>query len=360
MDHNHIVLMVGPARNVRGGISSVVNSYYNSSLVDRHQIIYIASHVDGIKIIKALYFAKAISFFVFYLLLRKAKLVHIHCASRASFTRKSIFIILAKMFCREIIVHIHGAEFNIFYNDECNVIKKYYIRKILLLTDCIIVLSERWKEDIRNIVGRYVNIKIIANSVKLPAHIKGRNESTHINVLFVGRLGTRKGTYDLLKAAEIIIKLNRNVRFILCGDGDIGQVKNIISKKDLTQNIILPGWVLNKEQYFRNADIFVLPSYNEGLPMALLEAASYGLPIVSTPVGGISEVIIDGVNGFLIQPGDINALKKCLLKLINDKDLRIRMSAKARQMVKEKFNIEQKVLEVDNLYKELLEGRTII
>ena len=109
-----------------------------------------------------------------------------------------------------------------------------------------------------------------------------------------------------------------------------------------------------KYKYYKQADIYVLPSYAEGLPMSILEAASYGLPIVATRVGGIPEIIDDGVNGFLIDPGDKGALTDRLLRLIENPELRSQMGRAAYQKVKEKFDVDTVVKQLDSLYQEFL------
>jgi len=109
------------------------------------------------------------------------------------------------------------------------------------------------------------------------------------------------------------------------------------------------------DDYYKHADIFVLPSYNEGLPMSILEAGSFGLPVISTPVGGIPEVIEDGVNGYLIEPGDIEALKDRLLLLANGPELREKMGKNLKILIGEKFNEKKMVNQINFIYQELLE-----
>lgn len=347
------ILMLGTARDVRGGISSVVNAYFSSELIKDYEIIYIATHVDGGKLRKLLIFFKAIISSIRYLFSSKIKLVHIHSASRASFYRKSVFVILSKVFRKKVIIHIHGGGFNIFYHNESGTIKRKYIKNILCLADIIIALSDQWKKDIETIISKEHVVRVVNNGIVLPL-VKHTIEVKNLIILMMGRLGEKKGVFDLIKAIEKIVRVVPTVQFILAGDGDIDKVKKIVQEKELSEYISVPGWVSNGSEYYSNADIYVLPSYNEGLPMSILEASSYGLPVVSTSVGGIPEIIEDGLNGFLVEPGDINALEERLLSLIESPELRRKMGNAAHEKVKDKFNINHIAGQISKLYEELL------
>lgn len=353
------ILMLGSGREVRGGISSVVNAYFNSSLLRKYNIIYIASHIDGNKVKKLVQFIKSLFFFQRYIFSRSIRIVHIHSASRASFYRKSFFVVISKILRKKIVFHIHGAEFMIFYYQEGGYIKKFFIRKIICLADKVIVLSGQWKEDIEKIIGVRKKIKVVLNPAAVPQLKAGSEISSNTNnlkILFMGRLEERKGVYDLIKSASKVITQEQNIKFVLCGDGEIEKVKKFIAERELAKYFDIPGWITDKKKYFLEADIYILPSYNEGLPMSILEAASYGLPIISTPVGGIPEVVEDGLNGFLINPGDIETIVKRILTLIGSPELRNRMGQYAYNKMKNKFDVNIIVKQLDNIYKELLDS----
>ena len=350
------ILMIGPSKDVRGGISTVINSYIHSEIANKYNVILLSSNVDGSRFTKLFQFLKSIFNFLWIMILKDIKIVHVHTASRASFYRKSIFVIFSKIFRKKVILHIHGGEFSIFYHEESGLVKQYYIKRMLYLSDRIIALSKGWEKKLKNILGESGLITIISNAISMPEHINVNKTDGNllITVLFMGRLNRRKGVYDLIETLNLIVRKMRNVRFILAGDGDIDKVKQIVSGKGLSPYVVVPGWISNKEQYYKGADIYVLPSYNEGLPMSILEACSYSLPVITTPVGGITEVIEDGVNGFLVQPGDIKILEEKLLFLIRSGELREQMGKAGYEKVKDKFNIDHVVEQIDALYKELL------
>jgi len=119
------------------------------------------------------------------------------------------------------------------------------------------------------------------------------------------------------------------------------------------------GWVggYRKNELLAAADIFVLPSYNESLPISLLEAMSWGVPVISTTVGGIPELIRDGTDGFLIEAADVPALTRALAELADDADLRERMGSAGRSQVAESFSREAVLPRLEQLYADISGGR---
>jgi glycosyltransferase involved in cell wall biosynthesis len=140
--------------------------------------------------------------------------------------------------------------------------------------------------------------------------------------LFTGWLVRANGVLDLIEAYKHSDIL-RNCHLILAGDGDLmNELKNNIEKNRL-HNISLLGWCKSEkiDELLLSSDVFVLPTYSEGFPNSILEALAKGLPIISTPVGGIPDSVIDGLNGFLIKSGDVSELKNKMEWCVNNRDL---------------------------------------
>jgi len=347
MNNKSKILMVAPDINSQGGISSVVKLYKNYGL----DFINLPSYKNGNIFIQFLFYLSFIFKYIFSLSTKKnIELIHIHTASRGSFLRKYITFKIAKVFRKKIVFHIHGAEFELFYNESQNCIKKE-ITKALNASDLIIVLSNEWKKTISEISTNN-NIKVLYNPtvIKEIAHV----ESESINVLFMGRLGKRKGIYDIIEAAKLL--KNPNIEINLYGDGNLEEFEKLIVDKNLQEKIKIRGWIsgVEKDEVLKNSDIFLLPSYNEGLPMSILEAMAFGLPTISTPVGGIPEAVEDGVNGFIVQPGDYVTLAEKIDLLANDKPLREQMGQEGYKMAKEKFDINIIINKLQDIYDELL------
>ena len=343
------ILMLGPARTVKGGMTSVVDNYFNYGLNQKVDLKYIETINDKNKFLKAL---KEIKGKIEFLTnVKKYDIIHIHMASRRSTFRKGKYVRIAKKFNKKVILHIHGAEYKIFFN-ECNEKQKKYVIKTLNLADKIIVLSEEWKEYFSKLVNPQ-KIVVIYNSIVLPEDLKKDLETQ--NLLFLGRFGKRKGIYDLIEVVSKLIVNYPNLKLYAGGDGEIEKVEAMIKNKNMEKNVQLLGWVTGreKERILKEASFYVLPSYNEGMPISLIEGMAYKNVCISTDVGGIPKVINNNVNGVIIKPGDKEKLYSELKKLLDNGELRQKLSKNARKTVEEKFNIENNIEKLIGLYEEL-------
>lgn len=343
------VLMIGAGRNVQGGISTVVNQYYEAGLDKRTDLKYIPTMEDGGKVKKLFVAMKAM--LEFYLCIKKYEIVHVHMSSRASFYRKSQFIRIAYKKKKRIVIHMHGSEFDVFYDQECNDRQKKEVRAVLALADVVIALSEEWKEYLSTICD-HNKIIVIYNAVKISDYVK--QIYTDHNVLFLGRLGERKGVYDLIDAIPKIVESVPNVHFYIGGDGEIAKCRELCLRKGIENYVTFLGWITGeqKEKLLKTCSVFVLPSYHEGMPMSLLEAMSYGLVVVSTRVGGIPKVVENEKTGYLIEAGDTDGLSKKIIEAVQGKNKKV-IGVTAHKEILENFNIEQSVEKLLSLYKKL-------
>ncbi len=282
---------------------------------------------------------------------REVNIVHIHTASYNSFYRSAIFVVLSKLFGRKVILHIHGGGFKDFYKTHPGI-----IRKILEIGDCLIVLSRSWKIFFESITKKPL-VRVVPNPVVLPNNedLDCREQSPLLRLLFFGLLDSQKGVYDLLQVlANHKEKFEGRVLLNVGGNGDVATFENTVKKMRLEQLVVFHGWVSGnkKKELLLNSDVFVLPSYAEGLPMAILEAMAYGLVIVSTPVGAIPEVVsLD--SGYLIAPGDQVALAEILTSLSGDPE-RLFEFKRCAQKVSQGYSVESVAEKLGAVYQELL------
>ncbi len=351
---NKYILMLGTRFNTMGGIASVVNVYQENGLFVRNRIIYIATHCDGSARKKLVIFLRALAVYLAKCLPGRVGFVHIHVSSRASFWRKSFFFLPAFFLHIPTILHLHGSEFAIFYEQESGSRAKRFISHVFNRASRVVVLSEAWQ---RWVQGMCVNPHVVAiyNPVTLPAQVTPFETREQQTLLFLGRLGKRKGAYDLVEAVSRLTAEFPDMKLLMGGDGEVEQVREHVQRLGLEKRVELLGWVtgVDKEALLRRASVYLLPSYNEGLPMSVLEAMAAGLPIVSTPVGGIPEAVADGVEGYLVQPGDVDGIAAALARLLGDTDLRRRMGEAARAKVVSTFSAEKIVPQIEALYREL-------
>lgn len=325
------VFMLGPSLSEQGGMGAVQRQILNG--VSEKVIIKHASTWDG-KTSTFILFTRALIFFLEKLLKGQVDLVHIHVSERGSVVRKSILALLAFAFSKPVIMHTHGCEFHLFYNKLPRTIKQL-LNKVLQNCTCLIVLSESWKKIYIDKCNLKVNqVKVLYNPVAVPQNVYDCTNLDKITFLFLGKINQRKGVFDLLHALAMLPSVTRNkIRVILAGSGEIEKAKALAKDLDIESLVEFPGWVNIKQRddFLAQANVFVLPSYNEGLPMALLEAMSWGLPVVTTPVGGITEVVTHYKTGLLVEPGNIRQLAASMQILIDNESLRLSLGNAARK-----------------------------
>jgi len=344
--------MLGEDIHLKGGIASVLSTYMDSELSENNQLFYVPTYTGKSRIF--LSFFKALFVFFYDLIFQKIDIVHIHSGFKGSFYRKSVFVLFSFIFRKKIILHIHSGEFDEFYR-KGSFLRKSFIKLVLSIPQVIMVVSPSLKNKIKKITPSPDKLRLVMNPVRIHQNIeeKVHGKDNQTRILFMGRINEKKGVYDLIKAGEKIIPCKKNILFVLCGNGEIAKAKQMIVDKGIQRYFKIPGKVDDKEKYYSEADIFVLPSYYEGIPVSILEAASYALPIIATSVGGIPEVIKDGKNGLLFEPGDVEDLSGLILKLIDSPNERKRMGKQAYDLVNEKFNINLISQQLESIYRNL-------
>lgn len=344
---NKSVLVLGPSKKTRGGITSVINAYKSSDVWDRWHCFWIETYSDENSFFKVIYFLKG--FFVYALNLRKAKIVHVHFSGKVSLMRKSVFIFFAKLFSIPIISHLHAFSVK-------NTIQgkhKWLYEKIFRSSDVVIVLSDYWKKEIKATFDNLNNVRVIHN----PCMIVDNNIiNKHNIILYAGTLNSRKGYADLIYAFSKISSLFPDWKIIFAGNGEIANAKELSKRLGISRQVIFPGWVNGDEKsnIFKKADIFCLPSYAEGFPMAILDAWSYKLPVITTPVGGLKDILKNGINSLVFEPGDKEQLTENIKRLIIDKKLREDLSIESEKLSKNEFSLSKIIFEIDKVYKYVL------
>lgn len=350
------VLVIGPSiKRSKGGMASVIfDISQDKELVDKYNIDFFESYIDTNKFISILF--SILQLIKFYCFKRDYDLYHIHVASRGSTFRKILFLNIIKKWKKKVIVHIHGAQYVEFYNEQ-NLKNKTRVKNFLNDADLVIALSESWKITFNQLFG-LKNCVVLENGVNTDFFLEARinNEKNYSNFAVLGRLGERKGTYDLIRAFKIVVKKIPEARCYLAGDGEIDKVKELINQEKLNKNIILLGWISaeKKIELLQNVSTIVLPSYNEGLPMSILEGMASGKAIISTRVGAIPEVI-EKQNGVLIAPGDVESLALSMIKLATNPTLLATFSENNIKKVECSYSINVMHKKLSEYYNLVLE-----
>lgn len=350
------VLTIGPDyKTLKGGVASVLSVYAKYDINFR----FLPTYSSENNVVNILMFPVKFFNIVWFLLTQPSyKIVHIHGASRISFYRKYLLFTTVKYILRrKVVYHIHGAEYHEFI-DESNSMIKFFIRNMLEKSDAVICLSVQWFD----FFDQHYNIKnlyVLNNIVSPPVHRNAKSDSDkRVAFLLLGRIETRKGMFDLLE----MIKnhkdyFNNKVIVKIGGDGEIEKLKNMIHDYKLETIVEYVGWVSGEKKVnlLNSSNVYVLPSYNEGLPISILEAMSYKMPIISTDVGGISTIVKNDKNGKLIIPGEQEALFEAMKFFVEHKEVISQYGEVSFQLVQDFFP-EKVISDLHIIYDNVMKG----
>jgi glycosyltransferase involved in cell wall biosynthesis len=258
---------------------------------------------------------------------------------------------------------MHGGNFFELYSKSTG-LAQLYTRRMLKLADAVIEVSAERRRRLACIIpaGHIFTFRncIDVDAIALGSPNRSANEP---KVLFMGVVGPSKGAYDLLNAMQRLKSRGCSLELLIAGheerEGDLARAHALLRELDVEDVCHFAGMVsgASKLQLLGEASLFALPSYQEALPMAILEAMAAGLPIVTTEVGGIPEVVKDGHNGFLIRPGDVEALADKLATLAGDQHLREMMGQRSRQIAEQELDVKPYVRRLITLYQSLGDSR---
>lgn len=347
------IYMVGPSLNSKGGMASLLN-IYNRYYKDALNLGFIPTYSGELRMKDILYFACAILRVFCICLFDKKACFHIHVSSGGSYVRKSMIARMCMGLGNKVVLHIHAGNFHDFLENRSTSSKGKIIR-LLGRIDKIVVLSNSWYQYITKYVSPE-RVEIIGNPAVTLEEGQAAGGQPDVQLLFVGDICKRKGVYDLIEAVKCL--QHRHIKVNIYGDGDVEDLRKAIRKSNLEHMVFIRGWVAYSSigNIYNGMDIFVLPSYMEGLPMSILEAMGKGIPVISTNIGGIPEIVLQGQNGFIIEPGDIKGLAEKLELLICNEKLRRSMGKKSREIVEEKFSIAIIQNKLELMYRQLYEA----
>jgi glycosyltransferase involved in cell wall biosynthesis len=262
--------------------------------------------------------------------------------------------LIGKIFGKKIILHIHGGGFHNFYNRSK--LLKPIIRWALESSDAVICLSEMWKKYYSS-TFKLKRLVIINNVIETPDASRLTNDKNgSLNLLFLGHVTEKKGVFDLLEVlASGRNEFKHKVKVTIGGIGEVERLEKTISDNHFNGDVSFAGWVNGnrKAELLNSCDVYVLPSYFEALPMSILEAMSYGKPVISTYVGGIPEIVKPGFNGWLFQPGDRQALNNIIMEAMDNKAL-LRQYGNNSLSISKNYTPESVFQSLNDLYREIL------
>jgi glycosyltransferase involved in cell wall biosynthesis len=270
----------------------------------------------------------------------EADLLHINLAAGGSAYRKAFLARLARHFGVPYVVHLHGSRFDRFWPSLGAGLRRTFM-PFFDDSEGVIVLGRYWAQFVAdNIPGARHKITILPNATAPARSVREPAIDGRVRISFLGDLGPRKGTPQLIEALGQLAQ-RRDWYAIVAGNGQLQQMRARAQTLGIADRVHIPGWLDSSgvEGILRRTDIFVLPSFAENLPMSILEACAYGIPVIATPVGAVTEVITHEQNGLIVPVGDVDALATALRRLIDDAELRRTLGAAARRGHKERHDI---------------------
>lgn len=341
------VLIVATSRKTRGGITSVVNAHEQGEQWKKYHCRWIETHRDDAVWRKIVYPIRALIEYVF--LLPFCRIVHIHLSEPVSAIRKIPFLLLARLFRKKTIIHFHA------FSPDTTIHGKYWkiYRFLFRRADKVIVLSQLWEKYVNEAFHLGGKVQVIYNPCTV--EILPQKYSKQKQILYAGTVNARKGYADMIKAFALIAPKYPDWSIVFAGNGEVENGKVLARELGIERQTAFLGWVSGseKDKVFKEASIFCLPSYAEGFPMAVLDAWSYGLPVITTPVGGIPDVAEDGKNMLLFTPGDVQALARLFEWMIEDIQMRQRIAGESVRLAATTFNQDVINRQIGELYKNL-------
>lgn len=293
----------------------------------------------------------------------KPEICHIATSVGLSFLKHSVCVVAARILGSKVLLHPHCSFY--FFYERRGKAWQWFVRKVIGLCHGVVVLSNEWKGLEEAVPTR--RLYYLPNAINLSSYeesgrekIASENDKPCLDVLYLGHLGKDKGSFDLICAAKTILRQEQGVVFNLVGQeqvvGDMQQLKAEVMDAGLESSIFIRSAVTGEEKtgLFRSADLFVYPSYHEGMPMAVMEAMACGLPIIATQVGGLPDLVRPGVNGLLVPAGQPDQLANAIHQLVANPQMRHAMQLSSFRLAQENFDIEKLVSRLLEIYRTLL------
>lgn len=274
----------------------------------------------------------------------KAALLHVHMGDRGSILRKGALVCLARVLGVPSLLHLHAVEIEDLYRHASGP-KRWFVRLPFRAAGSIVALGERprrWMVDAMGIAPEKIDIIINGVPSRDVAPANDEWPAGPCRIVFLGNLIARKGVAELLAALDALPADIGAWECHLAGGGsDEAFYKGEATKLDVADKLYFRGWLDTAQtgDLLASADMLVLPSYEEGLPLVILEALGQALPVVCTPVGTIPEVLHDGETVLLVPPRDSDALCNAIGRLIADPGLRRRIGANGRALYERRFSL---------------------
>ena len=280
--------------------------------------------------------------------------VHVNMAERLSLFRKSALIVTSHVIGVPVVLHLHAAQLHHFYRTLPRPLQAMTRWIFSLPASCVVLGTTAQRFVIEELRVPSERVEIVINGVPEPVETRREIVTDGIRrVLFLGNLSERKGVSDLLQALALPGFEDLRLEVTFAGGGDLQAYRAKAQRLGIDSFVRFEGWSEQRQvaRLMAKTDVLVLPSYDEGLPLAILEALANGVAVVCSPVGEIPAVLSDGLNACFVQPGDITALAAALQRVLRQPDFMEKLERNGRAIYEKKFSLPRFFASVARIHK---------
>jgi glycosyltransferase involved in cell wall biosynthesis len=270
--------------------------------------------------------------------------VHVNMAERLSLWRKSTIVVACRALGIPVVLHLHAAQLHHYYRALPAPLRPL-VRWVFSLPASVVVLGVAARRFVTlELQVPERRVEIVINGVPEPAALRAPRAPDHVpRVLFLGNLSERKGVSDLLAALAQPHFDAGPLEVVLAGGGDIAGYQAKARNLGLEDTVRFAGWCDQQQvaELMARTDVLVLPSYDEGLPLVILEALAHGVAVVCTPVGEIPAVLTDGVTACFVTPGDVPGIATTLSNVLRQPELLESLGRDGRALYERRFALHR-------------------
>lgn len=351
------ILIIGPAPGQAGGISSVMAYLQHELTPGKFDVKFLdtlkSNRWSIIQFMVAL--IRAIGYILASRIRCQPLAVHLNVSTRGSTYRKWLMSRVCVVSGTPYMVHLHGSKYRKFFAAAPTLVQ-CVVLSLFGDAERVIVLGNVWRDYVvSELKVRTDRVAVVPNGTPEPRPVDRTRADTHgpVRFIFSGRLSVEKGVADLVRAADLLYEERQDFELVLMGDSRDSSLLALVESRPYC---VVTGWLANEHvvQHLVDSDVFILPSHDEGLPMSMIEAMSLGLPVIVTDVGAISDVVLDGQEGYLVSAGDIEGLRSSLRSLVTDIGLRQDMGQRAYRRWLSELRAHQMTRGIESHWDELL------
>jgi glycosyltransferase involved in cell wall biosynthesis len=356
------VLVLGPALAALSGVSTHVGLLLGSRLAEDYDLVHFQVGSEGREEGAAARWLRLVAspfLLACAIVFRHVAIVHINTSlNPRAYWRDLAYLLVAKACGARVVYQVHGGKLPQEFFEGRRLLTRF-LNLTLRLPDVVVVLAQVELEAYRKFVPRQ-NVVVVPNGIDCRpfdgAGIVHSFPDQPLRLLYIGRIAREKGLYETLQGMRLAMELGVETRLIVAGGGaEVSRLRRYAIALGLGSRVCFSGPVFDgdKVKLLDGCDLFMLPSYSEGLPYALLESMAAGVPVIATPVGAIPDVLSHGTHGLLVPPRDCKAIARALAELAADREKLSWMSRACRRRIRAAFSIERVADELAQLSRAL-------